>query len=106
MNLILMHYALKGAIWLAHILVGLFFLRFYRVTRDRLFVMFALSFWILALERTLLIVIQPEIQLRPYIHVVRLTAFLLIILAVVDKNRARSKSNSGSIPMEEIIGKS
>lgn len=101
MDFILIHYALKGAIWLGHILIGLFFLRFWRITRDRLFAMFALSFWIFAFERTLLIIIQPEAQLRPYIHLVRLAAFLLIILAVIDKNRVRPATKTQSVPAEQ-----
>lgn len=106
MNLLLILYALKGAIWLGHCLVGLFFLRFWRITHDRLFAWFALAFWILAFERTLLIVFQPEVQLRPWIHLVRLAAFLLIILAVIDKNRAPSRRSARAVEFEEPIRRS
>ncbi len=76
---------LQGAIAMCFALAGLFFLRFWRDTRDRLFLLFAASFWLQALTRVGLSLIgQPDE--RTYWYVVRLIAFLLIVVAIVMKN--------------------
>jgi hypothetical protein len=41
---------LQGAIAMCFALAGLFFFRFWRDTLDRLFLLFAASFWLQALE--------------------------------------------------------
>ena len=69
--------------------VGLFFLRLWRETRDRFFVLFGLAFWVLALNWFLLVWAQPPSEHRHYFYILRLVAFLLIIVAIVDKNRER-----------------
>ena len=89
---------LSGGIALAYFIAGLFFLRFWARTRDRLFLFFAISFWLLMLERLLLVQIRhtqgflPESthESVPYIYTVRLVAFLVILGAIIDKNRSRS----------------
>lgn len=68
---------------------GLFFLRFWQESRDRLFAFFAAAFWLLALSWTLLALISPTEESRPYVYGLRLVAFLLIIAATVEKNRPR-----------------
>lgn len=79
--------AISGAIFLANAIVGLFFFRFWTKTADRLFLIFAMAFWALMIERLLLIAIDPSHEFRPYVYAVRLFAFLLILAAVFDKNR-------------------
>ncbi len=67
---------------------GLFFLRFWRRTRDRLFAMFAAAFWILGLNWLLLAFTEPEAETRRVLlYAVRLIAFALILIAIIDKNR-------------------
>lgn len=68
--------------------VGLFFLRLWRETRDRFFALFGLAFWILALNWIALLWAAPEDEHRHYFYLIRLLAFLLIIAAIVDKNRS------------------
>ena len=68
---------------------GLFFLRFWKRTADRLFMLFALAFWLLAIERIVLAFTDSTNEMRPFVYVLRLCAFLLIGLAVLDKNVAR-----------------
>lgn len=80
---------LHGAIGLGFVLGGLFFLQFWRKTRDRLFAIFAIAFWVLSVERVLLAMTNPTDENRWYIYLVRLFAFLLIIIAIVDKNRSK-----------------
>jgi hypothetical protein len=83
---------LSGAIMLGFLAIGFFFFRFWRKTRDTLFAVFAASFWVLALERVLLLAtIQQEEssyhEFRPYVYLVRFAAFMLIIVAFWLKNR-------------------
>lgn len=66
---------------------GLFFMRFWRESHDRLFAFFAAAFWLLALSWTLLGLFSPTEETRPYIYAIRLLAFLLLIGGIVDKNR-------------------
>jgi hypothetical protein len=52
-------------------------------------VIFAAAFGLLMVERLLLATVSASHELAPYIYVVRLFAFVLIMGAVVDKNRRR-----------------
>ena len=78
---------LAGASALAAAAIALFFLRFWRQTADRFFLLFALGFAVFAGNRVALAWIDPEHEDRAWIYVLRLAAFVLIIVAVVDKNR-------------------
>jgi hypothetical protein len=69
---------------------GLFFLRFWRESRDPLFGFFAAAFWLMAASWTLLALSSPTEESRPYIYALRLLAFVLIIAAMVVKNRESS----------------
>ncbi len=76
---------LHGAITISFAVAGLFFLRFWVETRDRLFLLFALSFWLQAGTRfALSLVGQPE-EDRTFLYLVRLAAFLLIVAAIAMK---------------------
>jgi hypothetical protein len=74
---------LRGALAMACFAIGLFFLRYWRETRDRLFPMFSAGFWLLGLNWTLA-TLAP--RLGEYANALRFLAFVLIALAVVDKN--------------------
>jgi uncharacterized membrane protein YeiB len=78
----------SGAILMGYTVSGLFFLRFWRQTNDRLFLIFAISFWLLGLQRLALAVIDPAEETRTGLYIVRLFAFVLILGAIVDKNRS------------------
>lgn len=80
---------LLGAIAMASMLVGLFFLRFWRSTRDRFFLFFALSFSIDGLNRILLAPESPSTDDATAFYLVRLLSYLLILYAIWDKNRPR-----------------
>lgn len=66
---------------------GLFFLRFWRDSRDALFAFFGAAFWLLALSWALLALFSPTEEARPYIYGLRLIAFTLMIAGMVVKNR-------------------
>jgi uncharacterized membrane protein len=81
-----------GAIVMGYGIAGLFFLRFWRETRDRLFLAFAVAFWMLALQRMALIIVpEPATDTVTSLYLIRLAAFVLILLAILDKNRAHRK---------------
>ena len=66
-----------------------FFVRFWRETGDRFYALFAIAFLILSLNWMLVAVVHPSAESSPFFYLLRLAAFTLIILAVVDKNRPR-----------------
>jgi uncharacterized protein DUF5985 len=76
-----------GAIAMGSAVAGLFFLRFWRATHDRLFVYFAAAFWALAVERVMFVALSVHEDTQHWVFLVRLAAFLLIIAAIIDKNR-------------------
>ncbi len=84
-----MNVFLSGAVMMASVVIGLFFFRFWRRTGDRLLGVFAVAFWLLALERWIMALVEIEREGRHLVYLVRLVAFALILLGVIDKNRAR-----------------
>lgn len=77
-----------GALAMAYWLTGLFFLRFWRMSRDSLFMFFWLAFWTFAVERTCAVLVIGTSETRHFIFLIRLIAFLLIIAGIIHKNRA------------------
>jgi hypothetical protein len=71
--------------------VGLFFLRLWSETRDRFFALFGFAFWVLALNALVLVLAAPASEHQHYFYIGRLVAFLLIIAAIVDKNRSSQR---------------
>jgi hypothetical protein len=84
-----------GATTLAYLAASLFFLRFWRDARDRLFAIFAMAFAVLGLNRLLLALVAEPPESRTWFFLVRLLAYLLILAAILDKNRtARRRADS------------
>ena len=79
---------ISGAILMGYAVVGLFFLRFWRETRDRLFLVFAGAFWLLGVQRLALALGGNMVEDDTGLYLVRLFAFLLILGAIVDRNRS------------------
>ena len=71
--------------------IGLFFLRFWQDSRDRLFVYFAIAFWLMSSSWALLALVAHDAEARPYIYGLRLLALLLVIAAIIDKNRSPAR---------------
>jgi hypothetical protein len=80
---------LIGAIAAFSFVIGSFFMRFWRITRDRFFLLFGLSFWLEAGNRVLLGVLPAWGEDMPAYYLVRLLAYALILYAIIDKNRRR-----------------
>jgi hypothetical protein len=79
---------LSGAVAFGFVLAGLFFLRFWTRTRDSLFLAFAIAFALLGLVQAILALANFTTEEQSSIYLIRLGAFLLIILAILRKNRA------------------
>ena len=94
MDLLILKGMLLGGIMLGSIVASLFFLRFWKMTRDRLFLYFSLAFLTLAFSRVLMVVSEFSDE-HPVVYLVRLVAYGLIIFGIVDKNL--KKSSEGSI---------
>jgi hypothetical protein len=84
-----MNQMLIGAIALASFLVGLFFFRFWRHTRDRFFLYFALSFWVEAANRVALGLLVGAEEDGALFYSIRVLAYGLILVAIWQKNRPR-----------------
>lgn len=78
---------LSGMLTASYLVAALFFLQFWRRTRDRLFVLFSVAFALLGLAQALLALSPLPIEDRSWIYLIRLLAFLIILAAIYGKNR-------------------
>jgi uncharacterized membrane protein HdeD (DUF308 family) len=80
-----------GAVAMASSVAALFFLRFWRQTRDPLFLFFALAFGVDSITRLLLGLAEIPAEGEPFFYFARLVTFALILWAVIHKNRPDSR---------------
>lgn len=78
---------MSGAVAMGYAVAALFFLRFWRQTRDRLFAYFAAAFALLLVHRIALSALTGRYDGEIGYYALRLLAFALIAIAVVEKNR-------------------
>ena len=81
---------LAGAIAAGFAIAGLFFLKFWKRTRDELFLAFTGAFWLLGLGQALLTFSDIPLEERSWLYLLRLAAFILILIAIWRKNSTRS----------------
>lgn len=82
---------MSGAVTLGFIVAAVFFLRFWRKTQDRLFLAFAIAFFLLALNQALAQWLGAADERIGYAYLLRVIGFVLILAAIVDKNVSRRK---------------
>lgn len=78
---------------------GLYFLKFWRASSDRFFLFFSFACFILALERVILLLVRefaastdPSIaESNSWVYIMRLFAFTMMMIAILDKNRRSLK---------------
>ena len=87
-----------GALVMGCFVIGLYFLRYWRETRDRLFAMFALAFWVLGVNWLGLAVMATTYEEQTPFYLLRLAAFVLILVAIVDKNRGERRARTPASP--------
>jgi hypothetical protein len=78
---------IAGALAMAYWVVGVFFVRAWTKTHDRLFATFAAAFFVLGSIRIALVMAAGMEEHQWYLYWLRLLAYLLILFAVIDKNR-------------------
>jgi uncharacterized membrane protein YedE/YeeE len=76
----------SGALIAGYLLAGLYFFKFWKASRDALFIWFATAFWLLAGQRLLLSLSRAPVEDQIQLFVVRLVAYLLFLIAIVNKN--------------------
>ena len=79
---------LQGAQAMGGLIVTVFFLRYWRASHDRLFALFALAFGVLSVNAVAFTLLRARDEETHFLYVVRLAAFLIILYAIWDKNRA------------------
>jgi len=76
----------SGAIAMGFTVCAAFFLRFWQRTRDALFAVFALAFFLLAVGQALSTLLGLPLEERTPLYLLRLAAFVMIIIAIAAKN--------------------
>jgi hypothetical protein len=79
----------RGALAMSCLIAGLFFLRFWTESRDRLFLFFATAFWLLAAQWLGLGLVEPAIEAEHPMYLLRLAAYVVLVVGIIDKNRRR-----------------
>lgn len=75
-----------GCIFFGFLIVAGHFLKFWKSTGDRFFLLFAIAFALCGFER-ICVSLFIGVTTVSYIYILRLIAFCVIIGAIVDKNR-------------------
>jgi uncharacterized membrane protein HdeD (DUF308 family) len=82
---------LLGVISTCSVLAGMFFLKFWRRTRDSLFLAFGIAFLVEGINRAVLLDLSNPNQGHPLTYVVRLLASLIILAGILHKNYHASR---------------
>jgi hypothetical protein len=78
-----------GVAFAASLAAAMYFFRFWRISRDPFFKWFAWAFVLLAIQWLALVGANPDAEARPYYYLLRLAAFVMIIVAALQKNRRK-----------------
>ncbi len=84
---------LSGLITMGFVIAALFFFRFWKRTRDALFITFGFAFLLLALNQALIGLADVTGEGRSLLYIPRLAAFALLIAAIVGKNIGGSQKS-------------
>ena len=91
MSAMILYDFLSGAVTMGFLVCGLYFLRFWKRTRDELFLLFALAFAMLGFGHALLALANIPQEERSFLYLIRLFAFLVILFAIFRKNRSAAR---------------
>lgn len=84
------HLYIRGAIAMGFLVASAFFFRFWRETHDRLFAFFAAAFFLLAINGPVVRSLIQDSDNSIMLYVTRLVAYVIILIAIVDKNLRRT----------------
>jgi Family of unknown function (DUF5985) len=82
-----MNQFLLGALAMGFFAIAMFFARFFRRTADRFFAFLAIAFVIMSANQVALAVLGEDSEYHSWVYLLRLAAFVLILIGVYDKNR-------------------
>lgn len=82
---------LLGIIATSSVMAGIFFLKFWKHTKDFLFLAFAIAFIIEGFSRASVMFLAKPNEGSPWIYLVRLLASLLILIAILKKNYSAAR---------------
>lgn len=85
-----MNEMLLGAIAAGCLVIGLFFLRFWKKTHDAFFLCFAVSFFIEGFNRVSLVLFFDLHEASPSYYIIRVISYSFIIVAILVKNRRQN----------------
>jgi zinc transporter ZupT len=80
---------LSGLAAAGFVLGSLFFLRFWRRTKDYLFAAFSAAFLLLALNQAIATLANIPDEYQSWIYLLKLAAFVILLIAIVGKNMTR-----------------
>jgi hypothetical protein len=81
----------SGMIAMGFLVAALFFFRFWRRTKDWLFVAFGIAFLMFALNQTLVSLADIPREERSWIYLLRLAGFVMLAAAIIGKNFQRKR---------------
>lgn len=82
-----MHEYLWGMLTMATSMAALFFLRYWLIGRERLFLFLSFAFAALSASWAALAAVTPSYEHRSAVYLLRLLAFAAIMTGIADKNR-------------------
>lgn len=77
---------LAGAVTISYLVAALFFLKFWRRTRDGLFAAFSVAFALLAANQAVPVLFGIPDEALGGVYLLKAAGFLVIILAILRKN--------------------
>ena len=77
---------LSGAVTLTYLVAALYFFNFWQRAADRLFLAFAIAFALLVANQLVLFALGSADERGNYAYILRVLAFILILLAIIEKN--------------------
>jgi hypothetical protein len=77
---------LAGAVAMAYLVAALYFLKFWRRTKEKFFLSFAAAFALLAANQTVVVFLGPADERSGYAYVLRVVGFMLILGSIAGRN--------------------
>ncbi len=85
-----------GALAAGLSMCGVFLWLFWRRTRDGLFLAFAFAFWLMAANQVAPVILGLPRESQGGVYLLRLAAFVLILLAILNKNLRGDRGRDGT----------
>lgn len=82
-----MNQFMLGALAAGFLVAAMFFARFFQRTRDRFFAFLGIAFGVMSANQAALAMLGEDSEYQSWLYLVRLAAFVLILVGIYDKNR-------------------